>query len=120
MSRIVRDRLYMYLNRHHLDTRDRYTRKEKDGQSTGVGVCMRQEKSLTSGWFVGVELRTQHLVDLRPHAGLAGCQVYAICRLTYWTSVGRYHWSDTSIIFVCKPILHYIVCTTYINTVLVC
>jgi len=74
------------------------------------------KKSLNGGWFVGVELR----IDLRPHGGLAGFQAYAICRLTYWTSVGRDHWTDTSLIDVCKTILHYIVCTTYMNILHVC
>jgi len=120
MPRIVRGGLYMYSNRYRLNARDRYTRREKDGQSARARVCMRQKKSLTCGWFVGIDLRTQHLVDLRSHVGLAGCQAYAICQLTYWTSVGSDHWSDTSLIFVCKTVLHYIVCATYLNTVHVC
>ena len=78
------------------------------------------KKITTCGWFVGVDLRNQRLVDLRPHVGLAGCQAYAICLSTYWTSGGRDHWSDTSLIFVCKTILHYSVCVTYIITVHVC
>ena len=123
-SRIMRGGLYMYAKRHRLNAcstaRDAYTRKKKNGRSARARVCMRQKKSLTCKWFVGVDLRTQHLVDLRPHVGLAGCQAYAICLLTYWTSVGRDHWSDTSLIFVCKTILHYIVGATYINTVHVC
>jgi len=36
-------------------------------------VCGKKQ-ALTSGWFVVVELRTTHVVDLRPHVGLAGCQ----------------------------------------------
>ena len=91
MPRIVRGGLYMYSNRYRLNARDRYTRREKNGQSARARVCMRPKKSPTQacGWFVGVHLRTQHLVDLRPHVGLAGCQAYAICQLTYSTSVGR-------------------------------
>ena len=120
MPRIVRGGLYMYSNRHRLNARDRYTRREKDGRSARARVCMRQKKSLTCGWFVGVDLRTQHLVDLRSHVGLAGCQAYAIYLSTYWTSIDRDHWSDTSLIFVCKTIHQYIVCATYMTTVHVC
>jgi hypothetical protein len=36
-------------------------------------VCGKKQ-ALTSGWFVVVELRTAHVVDLRPHVGLAGYQ----------------------------------------------
>ena len=36
-------------------------------------VCGKKQ-ALTSGCFVVVELRTAHVVDLRPHVGLAGCQ----------------------------------------------
>jgi len=43
MSRIVRGGLYMYSNRHRLNARDRYTRKEKDGRSARAGVCIRQK-----------------------------------------------------------------------------
>jgi len=117
MSRIVRGGLYMYSNRHHLNAastaRDRYTRKKRWSVSKGRSCYATKTKSLICGWFVGVELRTQHLVNLRPHVSLAGCQAYAICRVTYWTSVRRDHWSDISLIFVCKPILHYIVYATY-------
>ena len=115
MPRIVRGGLYMYSNRHRLNARDRYRRKEKNARAR---VCIPQKKSLTCGWFVGVDLRTQHLVDLRPHVSLAGCQAYVIYLLTCWTSIHRVHWSDTSLIFVCKTILHYIVGATFINTVL--
>jgi len=59
MLRIVRGGLYMYSNRHRLNACDRYTRRGKDGRSSRARVCMRQKKSLTCGWFVGVDLRTQ-------------------------------------------------------------
>ena len=120
MPRIVRGGLYMYSNRHRLNARDRYTRREKNGRSARARVCIPQKKSLNCGWFVGVDLRTQHLVDLRPHVSLAECQAYVFYLLTYWISIDRDHRSDTSLIFVCKTILHYIVGATYINTVHVC
>jgi len=43
-------------------------------------VCGKKQ-ALASGWFIVVELRTAHVVDLRPHVGLASCQTEAICAL---------------------------------------
>jgi len=77
MPRIVRGGLYMYSNRHRLNARDRYTRREKDGRSARARVCMLQltAKKITHLWVVvGIDLRSQHL---RPHVSLAGCQAYA-------------------------------------------
>jgi len=58
-----------------------HARKNMVGQQGQECVCSKK-KSPTCGWFVGVELRTAHVVDLRPHVGLACCQAYAICRPT--------------------------------------
>jgi len=45
-------------------------------------VCGKKQ-ALTSRWFVVVDLRTAHVVDLRPHVGLAGWQTEAICRSVF-------------------------------------
>jgi len=117
MPRIVRGGLYIYSNRHHLKARDRYSRRGKDGQSARARVCMRQKQSLICGWFVSVDLRTQYLtcVHMSVSPGVRHMRF-----AEYWTYIRGDHWSDTSLIFVCKPILHYIICATYINTVHVC
>jgi len=47
-------------------------------------VCGKKQAPI-SGWFVVVDLRTAHVVDLRPIVGLAGCHLPLYClRLSIW------------------------------------